>query len=155
MDIVSTQKGANLTTLALKVVVKGPGSLEEKRNAKQMKRRWKRKRQRQMRGGGNRTQNRTTLTVQKKGVKFDEDKPTKSSSMIVGQEGNDTDYEDEEDLDTEGELYKLIRGRTSLMIAAASDDSDDLLIGIAAMGLLGHQSPNLGKQSLAGHQGSG
>ncbi len=44
---------------------------------------------------------------------------------MVGKGGNDTEAEDEDDLDVEGELYNLMRGNTSLMIAATSDDSDD------------------------------
>ncbi len=63
--------------------------------------------------------------MQKKEVSFDQDKPKKSSSMLVGEDAEGTDFEGEEDVDTEGELYKLIRGNTSLMIAATSDDSDD------------------------------
>ncbi len=63
--------------------------------------------------------------MQKKRVKFDEDKQMKSTSMMVGKDGNDTEAEDEDDLDVEGELYNLMRGNASLMIAAASDDSDD------------------------------
>ena len=43
-------------------------------------------------------------------MKFDDDKLIKSTSMMVGKEGNDTDHEDEEDLDAEGELYQLMRG---------------------------------------------
>ena len=45
--------------------------------------------------------------------------------MMVGLEGYDTDYHDDEKLDAEEELYNLMRGSTSLMIAAASDDSDE------------------------------
>ena len=65
-------------------------------------------------GGRGRTPGNTSMIVKKKSVHYVDEKDKKESSMIVS----------EEDV-AEDKLYNLMRGHTSLMIAADSDDSDD------------------------------
>lgn len=77
------------------------------------------------RGGGNRTPHRLTLMVQKKGVKFNEDKDTRISSMIVGARNQREDKHEGEESDVENDLYNLMRGHSVMMIAADSDESDN------------------------------
>jgi hypothetical protein len=54
------------------------------------------------------------MIVKKKSVHYVDEKDKRESSMIVSEEDA-----------AEGKLYNLMRGHTSLMIAADSDDSED------------------------------
>ncbi len=65
-------------------------------------------------GGRGRTPGTTSLIVKEKSVHYVDEKDKKESSMIVSEEDG-----------AEDKLYNLMRGHTSLMIAADSDDSDD------------------------------
>ena len=63
--------------------------------------------------------------VQKKGVKFNEDKDSRISSMIVGARNQREDNHEGEESDVENDLYNLMRGHSVMMIAADSDESDN------------------------------
>ena len=63
--------------------------------------------------------------VQKKGVKFNEDKDTRISSMIAGARNQGEDKQEGEESDVEKDLYNLMRGHSVMMIAADSDESDN------------------------------
>ena len=77
------------------------------------------------RGGRGRTPGNTTMIVKKKGVQGVDDKERRSSSMMVSQEGAGNRTQDYDESDTEDELYNLMRGHTSLMMAEGSDLSED------------------------------
>jgi hypothetical protein len=66
--------------------------------------------------------NRTSMIVKKKTVQFSNKGEEGNTSLVVCRSDKEDDGEDS---DAENELYNLMRGRTSLMIAATSEDSDD------------------------------
>ncbi len=65
------------------------------------------------------------MIVKKKGVQGVDDKERRSSSMMVSQEGAGNRTQDYDESDTEDELYNLMRGHASLMIAGGCDMSED------------------------------
>ena len=65
------------------------------------------------------------MIIKKKGVKSEYEKDSRSSSMIVGQQGGAKGLHEDDESDVEDTLYNLMRGHSSLMIAADSDDSED------------------------------
>ena len=74
---------------------------------------------------GSRNPGNTTMVVKKKGVKFEDEKDSRVSAMIVGQESKGRGQHEDDESDIEDTLYNLMRGHSSLMIAADSDDSED------------------------------
>ena len=63
--------------------------------------------------------------MQKKGVKSDEDKDTRISSMLVGTRNQGEDQQEGGESEVEDDLYNLMRGHSVLMIAADSDESEN------------------------------
>ena len=64
------------------------------------------------------------MIIKKKGVKWEDEKDSRISSMIVGQQGEDKGQQEDGDSDVEDTLYNLMRGHSSLMIAADPEISD-------------------------------
>ena len=64
------------------------------------------------------------MIIKKKGVKWEDEKDSRISSMIVGQQGKAKRKQEDDDSDVEDTLYNLIRGHSSLMIAANDTDSE-------------------------------
>ena len=62
------------------------------------------------------------MIVKKKTAQFSKKGEEGNTSLVVCRRDKEDDGEDS---DAENELYNLMRGSTSLMIAATSEDSDD------------------------------